>query len=247
MAWHMASLYHTHTSPPARICDGSVQLYLKFLPRDLLYFGIWVPLTALNFKLILAYPLLFMTLKEASLSSSSLGRINCLTTSAAAACRTAARPLSGYLYSIGARQGFTGLASWRGAAFGAIQALWVGRERNKAIIVRSPGANEVSGKYLNDCGQTLINAYSRVKSLRFLACVLLIIPRSYHLCHFTCNRRAGLNKHLDDVLRQEIRLKCIWTGKPRYLIDIIEYFLKQVQCLVNNNLSDFPFLGYLFK
>lgn len=114
--------------------------YLKFLPKEFLYPGIWVALTVRNFTSILAYPLLLIMLREASPSSSNLGKINGLAASAAAVCRTAAPPLSGYLYSIGARQGFTGLAWWGSgviAAFGAIQAFWVGRERKKSTSVRS--------------------------------------------------------------------------------------------------------------
>ena len=123
--------------------------YLKFLPKDILYSGIWVALTVRNFTSILAYPLLLIMLKEASPSASSLGKINGLAASAAAACRTAAPPLSGYLYSIGAQQGFTGLAWWGSgmiAAFGAIQAFWVGRERNKMTIVRSAAPCITSSK-----------------------------------------------------------------------------------------------------
>lgn len=112
--------------------------YLKFLPEKFLYSGIWVALSVRNFTSILAYPLLLIMLKEASPSSSNLGEINGGAASAAAACRTAAPPLSGYLYSIGARQGFTGLAWWASgviAAFGAIQAFWVVRERKKLTTV----------------------------------------------------------------------------------------------------------------
>lgn len=113
--------------------------YLAFLPDGLLYPGIWASLTIRNFTSILAYPLLLILLKEASPSSSVLGKINGLAASAAAGCRTVAPPLAGYLYSLGARQGFTGLAWWGSgfvAILGAIQVFWIEREKNKTATVR---------------------------------------------------------------------------------------------------------------
>lgn len=114
--------------------------YLALLPQELVYPGIWVCLTVRNFTSILAYPLLLILLKEASPSSSVLGKINGLAASAAAACRTIAPPFAGYLYSLGARQGFTGLAWWGSglvAIAGAIQVFWVDREKDKTATVRS--------------------------------------------------------------------------------------------------------------
>ena len=84
--------------------------YLVLLPVNLLYPGIWACLTIRNFTSILAYPVILILLKEATPNRSCLDKINGLAASAGAACRTVAPPLSGYLYSIGARQGFTGLA-----------------------------------------------------------------------------------------------------------------------------------------
>lgn len=117
--------------------------YLVFLPRDLLYPGIWVCLTARNFTSILAYPLLLILLKEASPSPAVLGKINGLSASAAAACRTVAPPMAGYLYDVGAQQGFTGLAWWGSgivAIFGAGQAFLVDREKHKIATV-TPAAS----------------------------------------------------------------------------------------------------------
>jgi MFS family permease len=114
--------------------------YLTFLPDNLLYPGIWVCLTVRNFTSILAYPLLLILLKEASPSPLVLGKINGLAASAAAACRTVAPPFAGYLYSLGAQQGFTGLAFWGSgvvAFVGAIQAFWIQREKTKTATVRS--------------------------------------------------------------------------------------------------------------
>ncbi|KAL8897575.1 MAG: hypothetical protein Q9207_007147 [Kuettlingeria erythrocarpa] len=114
--------------------------YLTALPHHLVYTGIWVCLSIRNFTSILAYPVLLILLKEASPSSSVLGRINGLAASAGAACRTIAPPIAGLLYGIGARQGFTGLAWWGSgvvASAGAIQVFWVDREKNKTAHVRS--------------------------------------------------------------------------------------------------------------
>ncbi len=61
-----------------------------------------------------------------------LGKINGLAASAGAACRTIAPPVSGYLYTLGSRVEFTGLA-WYGSAFvagvGVMQCFMVKRER----------------------------------------------------------------------------------------------------------------------
>ncbi|KAL8655136.1 MAG: hypothetical protein Q9210_001083 [Variospora velana] len=114
--------------------------YLAKLPEHLVYTGIWVCLTIRNFTSILAYPVLLILLKEASPSPYVLGKINGLAASAGAACRTIAPPISGLLYGIGARQGFTGLAWWGSgivATVGAIQVFWVDREKNKTAHVRS--------------------------------------------------------------------------------------------------------------
>ncbi|KAL8980215.1 MAG: hypothetical protein Q9177_005940 [Variospora cf. flavescens] len=114
--------------------------YLATLPENLVYTGIWVCLTIRNFTSILAYPVLLILLKEASPSPNVLGKINGLAASAGAACRTIAPPIAGLLYGIGARQGFTGLAWWGSgivAIVGAIQVLWIDREKNKTAHVRS--------------------------------------------------------------------------------------------------------------
>lgn len=113
--------------------------YLALLPPNLVYPGIWACLTVRNFTSILAYPLILILLKEASPSPKVLGKINGLAASAAAACRTIAPPISGYLYGLGAKQGFTGLAWWGSglvAFAGALQAISVKREGEKTVIVR---------------------------------------------------------------------------------------------------------------
>ena len=114
--------------------------FTAFLPGNLLYSGIYACLTVRNFFSILAYPVILILLKEACPKASVLGKINGLAAAAGAGCRTIAPPVAGYLYSIGAKQGFTGLAWWGSgivAIFGAIQLLWVEREKNKIATVKS--------------------------------------------------------------------------------------------------------------
>ena len=113
---------------------------IAYLPGSLLYTGIYVCLAIRNLFSIMAYPVILILLKEASPAPSVLGKINGLAASAGAACRTIAPPMAGYLYSIGAQQGFTGLGRWRSgsvAIVGAIQLFWVEREKNKTATVRS--------------------------------------------------------------------------------------------------------------
>ena len=100
--------------------------FLVFLPIRLLYPGIYTCLTIRNLFSILAYPVLLILIKQASPSYNTLGKINGLAASAGAACRTLAPPIAGYLYTVGTRIGFTGIAWWASslvAIFGALQ-LW---------------------------------------------------------------------------------------------------------------------------
>ena len=113
--------------------------YLAFLPNNLLFPGIWGCLAIRNFTSILAYPVLLILLKEATPSSSVLGKVNGLAASAGAACRTISPPVAGYLYSIGTRIGFTGLAWWGSgivAIAGAVQLFSIRRTKNKTATIR---------------------------------------------------------------------------------------------------------------
>lgn len=114
--------------------------YLALLPPNLVYPGIWACLTIRNFTSILAYPLILIFLKEATPTPSVLGKINGLAASVGAACRTIAPPLGGFLYGVGARIGFTGLAWWASgfvALIGVVQVFFIDREKNKTATVRS--------------------------------------------------------------------------------------------------------------
>jgi hypothetical protein len=107
--------------------------YLVFLPASYVTLGIYTCLTIRNVLSILAYPVLLILIKEATPSPCVLGKINGLAASAGAACRTVAPPVSGFLYTVGARIEFTGLA-WYGSTFvaciGAVQCFSVKRQRN---------------------------------------------------------------------------------------------------------------------
>ncbi|KAI9793202.1 MAG: hypothetical protein M1816_000623 [Peltula sp. TS41687] len=114
--------------------------FLAVLPHHLLYPGIYFCLTIRNFFSILAYPVILILLKEAAPSHSVLGKINGLAASAGGACRTAAPPVAGYLYSLGTQIGFTGLAWWGSglvAIAGSIQGCFVEREKYKKAHVQS--------------------------------------------------------------------------------------------------------------
>ncbi|KAI9827849.1 MAG: hypothetical protein M1832_004338 [Thelocarpon impressellum] len=116
--------------------------YLAFVPGEWLYAGIYMALTVRNFFSILAYPVLLILLKEATPSPSCLGKVNGLAASAGAACRTIAPPIAGYLYSVGARQGFTGLAWWGSgvvALAGAAQCWSIEREKRRTTSVQCVG------------------------------------------------------------------------------------------------------------
>ncbi|OWO98916.1 MFS multidrug transporter [Marssonina coronariae] len=106
--------------------------YLIYLPPSSLMLGIYICLTIRNMLSIIAYPVLLILLKEATPSPGVLGRVNGLAASAGAACRTIAPPVSGFLYTLGSRMEFTGLA-WYGSAFvaavGALQCFSVKREK----------------------------------------------------------------------------------------------------------------------
>lgn len=110
---------------------------LLFVPESLLYPSIYFCLAVRNFFSILLYPLLLILIKEATPSSSVLGKVNGLAASAGAACRMVAPPVAGYLYSVGRKMDCTALA-WYGSTFvaviGAIQCFQVQRDRSRESL-----------------------------------------------------------------------------------------------------------------
>jgi MFS family permease len=106
--------------------------WLLYVPEAVLYPAIYACLAVRNFFSILLYPLLLILIKEATPSSTVLGRVNGLAASAGAACRMVAPPVAGYLYAVGKRMDCTALA-WYGSAVvavvGAAQCFAVERRR----------------------------------------------------------------------------------------------------------------------
>ncbi|KAG9249297.1 major facilitator superfamily transporter [Calycina marina] len=106
--------------------------FLVYLPESLLLSGIFTCLAVRNILSIMAYPVILIMIKEATPTPSILGKVNGLTASAGAACRTMAPPVAGYLYTLGSRMHFPGLA-WYGsmlvAMIGAVQCFSVHRRR----------------------------------------------------------------------------------------------------------------------
>ncbi|RDL33670.1 MFS general substrate transporter [Venustampulla echinocandica] len=110
---------------------------LAFLPPSSLYLGLYTCLAVRNLLSILAYPVLLILIKEATPSPCVLGKINGLAASAGAGARTVAPPVAGYLYSLGSRFEFSGLAWYASsfvAAIGAVQCFSVKRERSQYDI-----------------------------------------------------------------------------------------------------------------
>lgn len=120
--------------------------YLIFLPSSCLYPGIYFCLAIRNILSIIAYPVLLILIKEATPSPTVLGKVNGLTASAGAACRTMAPPIAGYLYTMGKRMDCTALAWW-GSAFvaiiGAVQCFSVERPKNLNEKDELPVANSM--------------------------------------------------------------------------------------------------------
>lgn len=116
---------------------------LVHLHGSALYAGIYFCLTVRNLLSIVLYPLLLILIKDATPSSSVLGKVNGMAASAGAACRMIAPPVAGYLYSIGSQIDCTGLA-WYGSALvaviGAFQCFSVKRDRNNQAPEEAGGA-----------------------------------------------------------------------------------------------------------
>lgn len=112
--------------------------FLVFLPRQLLFVGIYTCLAVRNLLSIIDYPVLLILIKQASPSDAVLGKINGLGASAGAAARTIAPPVSGFLYSTGAEIGFTAFAWWGStfvAMIGAAQLWFIEPKRHTSATV----------------------------------------------------------------------------------------------------------------
>ncbi|PHH90068.1 hypothetical protein CDD83_4607 [Cordyceps sp. RAO-2017] len=105
---------------------------LLLVPQSLVFPAIYACLAIRNILSITLYPLLLILIKEATPSSSALGKVNGLAASAGAACRMVAPPVAGFLYTYGSKMNCTALA-WYGSAFvaviGSVQCFSVPREQ----------------------------------------------------------------------------------------------------------------------
>ncbi|KAE8334852.1 hypothetical protein BDV24DRAFT_18122 [Aspergillus arachidicola] len=113
--------------------------FLIFLPRSLLFLGIYGCLVVRNILAIIDYPVLLILIKQASPSDSVLGKINGLAASAGAASRTIAPPIAGYLYSTGAELDCTALAWWGStlvAIVGAVQLRFMERKKHSSATIQ---------------------------------------------------------------------------------------------------------------
>ncbi|KAH6673736.1 major facilitator superfamily domain-containing protein [Halenospora varia] len=120
--------------------------FLVHLPTSWLLPGIYTCLTIRNILSIIAYPLLLIMIKASTPSAGVLGKVNGLTASAGAACRTVAPPIAGYLYTLGSRFDCTGLAWW-GSAFvagvGAVQCFSISRPNGQEDIESTKKENQM--------------------------------------------------------------------------------------------------------
>lgn len=122
---------------------------LLLVPRYLVFPAIYSCLAIRNLLSITLYPLLLILIKDATPSSSALGKVNGLAASAGAACRMIAPPVAGYLYTYGSKMNYTALAWWGSAliaVIGAVQCFSVPRiqraetsEESGRLIAETPG------------------------------------------------------------------------------------------------------------
>lgn len=125
--------------------------FLLYVPESMLFPAIYSCLAVRNILSITLYPLLLILIKEATPTSSALGKVNGLAASAGAACRMIAPPIAGYLYTAGSKMDCTALA-WYGsvvvAIAGSIQCFSVPRSRvdrsEESAVKYTPVATEVS-------------------------------------------------------------------------------------------------------
>ncbi|KOS17473.1 putative membrane protein [Escovopsis weberi] len=107
---------------------------LLYVPQPLIFPAIYLCLAVRNVLSIILYPLLLILIKDATPSTSALGKVNGLAASAGAACRMVAPPVAGFLYSSGSKMDCTALA-WLGstlvASIGAVQCFTVPRTREQ--------------------------------------------------------------------------------------------------------------------
>lgn len=107
---------------------------LIWVPESLLYPALYICLTIRDIFSIIVYPLMLILLKEATPSSSMLGKVNGFAASAGAACRMVAPPVAGLLYTMGSRMDCTAVAWWGSALIAVVGSFQCfSLERPKAV------------------------------------------------------------------------------------------------------------------
>lgn len=107
---------------------------LLYVPEKLLYPAIYSCMAVRTLFAIIIYPLLLILIKEATPSTSILGKVNGMAASAGAACRMVAPPITGYLYTVGSRMDCTALVWYSSVAValvGAAQCFCVERPKER--------------------------------------------------------------------------------------------------------------------
>ncbi|KAI9825701.1 MAG: hypothetical protein M1832_001045 [Thelocarpon impressellum] len=102
--------------------------YVVLLPRELRMIGVYVILAVKITAQVLAYPANAILLTNSAPSMLVLGAINGIAASTASLCRAFGPTVSGLLYSVGLRLGYSGLAWWASGAvciLGAVESLWM--------------------------------------------------------------------------------------------------------------------------
>lgn len=122
--------------------------FLLLVPESLVFPAIYTCLAIRNILSITLYPLLLILIKEATPTSTALGKVNGLAASAGAACRMIAPPVAGYLYTYGSKLNCSALA-WYGSVIvaiaGSVQCFMVPRQRNNEFseeCATTPPCNE---------------------------------------------------------------------------------------------------------
>jgi hypothetical protein len=110
--------------------------FITALPSYLVSPGVYFIFILQNFYGIIVFPCALILLKNATPSPLVLGRVNGMSMSACCLARTVSSPLVGLIYSLGGSA-----VAWFSLAFvamlGAIQLIWVPRERVGKVEVES--------------------------------------------------------------------------------------------------------------
>ena len=102
--------------------------YVVLLPEQFQMLGVYVILAVKITAQVLAYPSNAILLTNAAPSMLVLGAINGIAASTASLCRAFGPTISGLIYSVGLKMGYSGLAWWASGLvciLGAVESLWM--------------------------------------------------------------------------------------------------------------------------